>query len=337
MRARDGFHPTQIVPLRPGIDRDMAKASPIEIFRAGRHTAVDGTVHDFTVEDLQAAVAAYDYAAEPAPLVIGHPKLDAPAYGWAERLEVVGDKVLAYPDQVEPAFAEQVNAGRYKRVSASWYPKNAGQNPKPGSLYLKHVGFLGAAAPAVRGLQPVHFSEAQDAAAITFDNDPVEDGVTDRTQEFAEREGALDAREQELADREATIAANEAAAVEATRAGIHAGHVSFAEAQVTAGRLAPVGKDLVVGILDTLVAAEPINFGEADGELRPVDAFRKLLTGAAPIVSFSEHAPADALAEGGKKPEKIAEEALSFMESEKEAGRTVTHAAAVRHVMAPGA
>lgn len=33
-------------------------------------------------------------------------------------------------------------------------------NPKPGAYYLRHVGFLGAQPPAVKGLAPVEFAES---------------------------------------------------------------------------------------------------------------------------------------------------------------------------------
>jgi len=51
-----------------------------------------------------------------------------------------------------------VNKGRYKKISASFYSPNYPFNPAPGSYYLKHVGFLGAVPPAVKGLGDARFS-----------------------------------------------------------------------------------------------------------------------------------------------------------------------------------
>lgn len=131
----------------------------IEIFKPGKHTDVKGTVVTFSESDLKACAAAYDPALYDAPLVVGHPKLDAPAYGWVKTISFADDKLIAEPDRVDVAFAELVNEGKFPKVSASFYLPDAPNNPKPGVLYLKHIGFLGAAAPAVKGLKNVSFAE----------------------------------------------------------------------------------------------------------------------------------------------------------------------------------
>lgn len=134
----------------------------IEIFRAGTHTAMDGRRYTFTRDDLLATAAAYDPAVFSAPAVIGHPKHDDPAYGWATTMRVEGDVLVADLDQVEPAFAEMVKAGRYKKVSPYFYPPEGKTNPVPGVYYPRHIGFLGAAAPGCQGLAPVAFADGDD-------------------------------------------------------------------------------------------------------------------------------------------------------------------------------
>ena len=54
----------------------------LEIFKAGIHTGMDGKQYTFTEEDVKASVEAYDPALFSAPLVVGHPKVEDPAYGW---------------------------------------------------------------------------------------------------------------------------------------------------------------------------------------------------------------------------------------------------------------
>lgn len=139
----------------------------IEIFRAGRHTAADGRQVEFTADDLQTIAQGYDPGLAPAPLVVGHPKLDAPAYGWVDRLEVQGDVLFAAEAQVDPAFEDMRKAGRFRNRSASFYLPDSPSNPKPGQLYIKHVGWLGAAAPAVKGLKQVQFA-ADDQGVVEF-------------------------------------------------------------------------------------------------------------------------------------------------------------------------
>lgn len=141
---------------------------PLHIFRAGRHTAMSGQSVAFSEVDVAGIARAYDPALHEAPIVVGHPKADAPAYGWVKSLRAEGAELFAEPDQVEPAFAEMVRAGRFKRISASFYPPNAAANPVPGTYYLKHVGFLGAQPPAVKGLKPAEFAEGGEEVVIEF-------------------------------------------------------------------------------------------------------------------------------------------------------------------------
>lgn len=154
----------------------------IEIFRAGRHTAMTGDTIEFTAEDLAQSAKIYDPKRHEAPLVVGHPKSNAPAYGWVKRLAAAGSVLTAEPDQVDPAFAEMVTAGRFKKRSASFYKPDAPNNPVPGAYYLKHVGFLGAAAPAVKGLRDAEFADDDDRT-ITVE---FADMAATETEEFAE-------------------------------------------------------------------------------------------------------------------------------------------------------
>lgn len=151
--------------MRPPVPQD---AKPIQIFRAGTHTAMSGAVLSFSEADLSAAAAAYDPALHEAPLVVGHPRHDAPAYGWVSRLQHVEGALEAVPAQIDPAFAEMVRNGRYKKVSASFYPPSHPANPKPGVYYLRHVGFLGAQPPALKGLKAVEFA-SDDEGLVTVE------------------------------------------------------------------------------------------------------------------------------------------------------------------------
>jgi len=60
-----------------------------------------------------------------------------------------------------------VDAGRYKFRSASFYEPNDPSNPTPGSWHLKHVGWLGAQPPSVKGLGAA-FSEGDISEGVTF-------------------------------------------------------------------------------------------------------------------------------------------------------------------------
>lgn len=133
-----------------------------EIFKPGRHTASSGTTLDFSEDVLRAAVSAYDPELHEAPIVVGHPRDNGPAYGWIKSLDYADGAISAEPQQIDADFAEMVQSGRFKKRSASWYLPDSPNNPKPGTLYLRHVGFLGAQPPAIKGLKEVQFSDAEE-------------------------------------------------------------------------------------------------------------------------------------------------------------------------------
>ncbi|MEH6740925.1 MAG: hypothetical protein V7695_20620, partial [Sulfitobacter sp.] len=139
----------------------------IEVFRTGTFTPMVGPAISYSADDLAGIVTSYDPEIAPAPVVIGHPTTDAPAYGWVENLEYDATADVLYADlgSLEPAFVSAVKAGRYKKVSMSFHMPDAPNNPTPGSWHAKHVGFLGGAAPAVSGLKPVAFAQPVDGEA----------------------------------------------------------------------------------------------------------------------------------------------------------------------------
>ncbi|MGQ0621696.1 MAG: peptidase [Panacagrimonas sp.] len=131
----------------------------LHIFRAGRRTAMSGATITFSEADLAASASAYDPKLHEAPLVLGHPKTDGPAQGWVSSLSASDVDLFATPRAVDAQFAESVQAERYKKISAAFYPPDHPSNPVPGVYYLRHVGFLGATPPSVKGLAPVEFAD----------------------------------------------------------------------------------------------------------------------------------------------------------------------------------
>ncbi|WP_447873802.1 hypothetical protein [Serratia fonticola] len=142
----------------------------LAVFAPGTHTAMDGRSATFTVEDCIDLANSYDPALSEAPFVVGHPKLNDPAYGWAGRFEYRDGFVYTEPRQVVREFAESFNAGNYKKRSLSIYQPDTPGNPKPGHFYPRHVGFLGAVPPGVKGLPDAQF----DFAEATGDDAPLE-------------------------------------------------------------------------------------------------------------------------------------------------------------------
>lgn len=133
-----------------------------EIFRAGTHVSADGTEVTITEDDLRKTAAVYNASLHEAPIVIGHPVSNGPAYGWVEQLDVKDGILLASAKDVDDGLKDLVVNGKYRKISSSFYLPNSPVNPKAGTWYLRHVGLLGAQAPAVKGLKDARFEEAGD-------------------------------------------------------------------------------------------------------------------------------------------------------------------------------
>jgi hypothetical protein len=158
---------------------------PLHIFKPGTHTAMSGVSFDFSEFDLAATVKAYDPALHEAPLVIGHPKHDAPAAGWVKSLSVAAEGLIAVPHEVDVAFAELVAKKSFKKISASFYHPDAANNPVPGVYYLRHVGFLGAQPPSVKGLRPIELAEDEEGVVEFGDfGDSISAGIFRRLREW---------------------------------------------------------------------------------------------------------------------------------------------------------
>lgn len=134
----------------------------IEVLRPGVHTDAKGVRVTLTEADLQAIAEGYSPELHEAPFVVGHPRMDGPAYGWAARFVFRDGVLLSEGEQVEEQFAGLVKEGRFKKTSLALYGPKAPGNPKPGIWYPRHVGFLGAMPPAIKGLKSVQFNEAED-------------------------------------------------------------------------------------------------------------------------------------------------------------------------------
>lgn len=137
---------------------DTGEAKPFDLFRTGTFRSMEGRAVHIGRELLEGIAARYNKQRHPAPFVIGHPaSADAPAHGWVKRLTVVGDRLVCFGEKISQSFAAMVKAGTYPRVSAQFFSERDPANPTPGHLHLRHVGFLGGAAPGVTGLETVSF------------------------------------------------------------------------------------------------------------------------------------------------------------------------------------
>ena len=93
--------------------------------------ALEAGIKALSDAEIKAIAESYNPAKHKAPIVIGHPTLDAPAWGWVDQLTAVGGDLFATESKVDPAFAEMRTAGRYEQRSIALYaPADAGNPPK---------------------------------------------------------------------------------------------------------------------------------------------------------------------------------------------------------------
>jgi hypothetical protein len=133
----------------------------ISIFKTGIHTDSQGRTREWGTADLDKIASSYNPAEHEAPIVIGHPKNNAPAFGWVEGVERKGEILFAKAKQLVPEFVDMVKQGLFKKRSISLYPDGS----------LRHIGFLGAMPPAVKGLPDVAFTAEEEGTVIEFADD----------------------------------------------------------------------------------------------------------------------------------------------------------------------
>lgn len=160
---------------------------------------MEGIPVTLTAGDLQAIAANYNPALHEAPLTIGHPTHDAPAYGWVKSLSFA-DGALSAECEQSPELGALVASGHYKKVSASFYTPGAPGNPTPGKWGLRHVGFLGALAPGLKGLKAVSFADGE-AGVVTFGELPGYAGSQIARMFASLREWLIGKEGQDVADR----------------------------------------------------------------------------------------------------------------------------------------
>ena len=132
----------------------------IEVFRTGTHTDSAGNIREWKEDDLKKIAENYDPEKNEAPIVIGHPTDSSPAYGWVEKIKTEGGILWAKCKDIIPEFADMVKKGLFKKRSISL----------SSDLTLRHIGFLGATPPAVKGLADLKFSKNKGTISFEFND-----------------------------------------------------------------------------------------------------------------------------------------------------------------------
>lgn len=328
------------------------KPNPIAIFKPGRFTAMSGAAFDFSESDLQASATAYDPAKHEAPLVVGHPKPDGPAYGWAASLNYSDNLLQAQPRDVSPEFADWVERKIYKKISASFYPPSHPANPVPGVFYLRHIGFLGAQPPAVKGLpDPVFADDDTDFLTIEFSEDTFVAATTmtdDEKTALAAEKLRLDTQrakqeadfaesQSKIAEKIANIDAREAKLLEQEQAATRRELTEFAETQIKAGKLLPKDKSGCVDFMTHLADSTVVEFSEGDEKLSvgQLAWFKSFLAGLPKAIEFGEvGGKTGDNTNAGLSEDMLARKARVYHKAQTDAGFNISFAEAVDAVIA---
>jgi len=138
----------------------------IEVFHPGDY----GPKGKFQAQDLDQMVANFKAGIWTPPFVIGHPQTDAPAHGWVGAMRIGERGALEVKGkQVSAQLEALVKDGRFPNRSVAIYLDPKGTGP-----VVRHVGFLGAVPPEVKGLTPIQFSDGEFIAIEFNEEDDVD-------------------------------------------------------------------------------------------------------------------------------------------------------------------
>ena len=144
----------------------MRSLQGVEIFKAGTFTDANGQEVSIDAAGLEKIAKEYNEKIKEdgnldVPVIKGHDtSSDNPAEGWVKKLYVEDDKLYADFD-INDDMAEQIKEEKYKKVSICIEQSDDG-------FILKHIGLLGAAAPAVAGMQSISLNAQQDKQQFIF-------------------------------------------------------------------------------------------------------------------------------------------------------------------------
>ena len=333
-----------------------------DVFRCGTHRDHSGTLRTITEGDIDRAIKSY--RCDSAPVVVGHPTLNAPAFGWVKDFRRVGPTVQARCSRVVPEFIDAVKRGLYKNRSLSFNHDGS----------FRHVGFLGAAAPAVKGLEEIQFSDSGDFVTMDFNEN---ESVTTETHAAADpaAEAVVEDAEPAKGAEAPAITPGKAAAAEPPAQQLQADvkstidelnrkvkelegklnneqakrrrmeFAAYTDGLINSGRLKAAAKEPVIDTLEALHAQDVASF--ADSENNHLNRFKELLNSILPEkrVEFVEFAAPHMVAHQhllpvndgshhhGRSPEEIAALARKMVDQNRISGFYMTASEAVNKVL----
>lgn len=304
----------------------------MELFRIGTHADSSGKTQTWTEQDLDTIVAKYDPSSHEAPVVIGHPKDNAPAYAWVEGLKREGGVLLGKFKQVLPEFAEGVKSGLWKKRSIALYP----------DMSLRHVGFLGAQPPAIKGLKDIAFASGEECITIEFSESS--EGGDDKDEKIKELEALLEASRKNEASLETKFAEASTAALSEEEARkkleTELGNIRnetrgkerelYIDTLISQGKLTPAIRQLAIDVVSICDSVGMYTF--AEGDIPATKKVESFLSALPVVVTFGEMEHENGGNADLEDPRVLAAAAREYQESEAAAGRVISVTQAVSHI-----
>lgn len=143
----------------------MPKTLDIDILSTGVNVDAFGNVIETDIEKLNEIANSYDPKLFKGKIVLGHstdaafmsgrvPSDKIPAYGTIEKVYVQGEKLRAIAEVADDAV-DWISNKHFTDRSVALYSPASPYSPKQGEYYIRHLALLGAAPPAIKGLQPL--------------------------------------------------------------------------------------------------------------------------------------------------------------------------------------
>jgi hypothetical protein len=114
---------------------------------------------DITDKHIKQLAENYQTSGHRAPVVIGHPQKDSPAWGWVVSCRSDNDNLYCDLDLTQE-FYKLVKDGHYRERSVAFYDEEP--------YNLRHLGFLGGQPPAIKGLKELTFSNDREYKCVAM-------------------------------------------------------------------------------------------------------------------------------------------------------------------------
>lgn len=333
----------------------------IQVFSTGTHTDSNGNTRTWTKDDLDLIASTYDPKNHEAPHVIGHPKTNSPAYGWIDAVKREGNHLYVKTKSAVKEFVEMLKKGMFKKRSISINADGT----------LNHIGWLGAKAPAVKGLEDFQFSNEDKIVFYEFESQEDEDLVSEPAVEPTadpepkaptpnpSKEGnekSPEQYEQEISTLSKKITTLESsvenfaqsderrktAETELGKLRLRMRKTEFEtylNEKIVYGSVSPAMEKKISKLLEVLDSVQFANGEEAqefaflDGEPeKPIDIFKSLIDDLPKQIEFAEKAKKKSQPVKLDDHKAIADAATEFVAEQKKLGKTVSFAFAVGQV-----